>query len=95
MADEPIRVLLAKVGLDGHDRGIKVVARALRDDMLTDPSLPFIDDSARCGLGRRRCARLLSRLARRMQRAAEHGGAKRHKPNAQRPHRSGSSAHCD
>lgn len=27
----PIRVLLAKVGLDGHDRGIKVVARALRD----------------------------------------------------------------
>lgn len=27
----PLRVLLAKVGLDGHDRGIKVVARALRD----------------------------------------------------------------
>ena len=26
-----IRVLLAKVGLDGHDRGIKVVAQALRD----------------------------------------------------------------
>ncbi|MHB8573082.1 MAG: cobalamin B12-binding domain-containing protein [Candidatus Dormibacteria bacterium] len=26
-----LRVLLAKVGLDGHDRGIKVVARALRD----------------------------------------------------------------
>ncbi|MHA1972409.1 MAG: cobalamin B12-binding domain-containing protein [Candidatus Hodarchaeales archaeon] len=26
-----IRVLLAKPGLDGHDRGIKVVARALRD----------------------------------------------------------------
>lgn len=26
-----IRVILAKVGLDGHDRGIKVVARALRD----------------------------------------------------------------
>lgn len=26
-----IRVLLAKVGLDGHDRGIKVVARTLRD----------------------------------------------------------------
>ena len=31
MADQPIRVLLAKVGLDGHDRGIKVVARTLRD----------------------------------------------------------------
>src|SRR3954451_14661924 len=27
----PPRVVLAKVGLDGHDRGIKVVARALRD----------------------------------------------------------------
>lgn len=26
-----VRVLLAKVGLDGHDRGVKVVARALRD----------------------------------------------------------------
>lgn len=28
---QPIRIVLAKVGLDGHDRGIKVVARALRD----------------------------------------------------------------
>ncbi len=27
----PIRIVLAKVGLDGHDRGVKVVARALRD----------------------------------------------------------------
>lgn len=27
----PLRVLLSKAGLDGHDRGIKVVARALRD----------------------------------------------------------------
>jgi methylmalonyl-CoA mutase C-terminal domain/subunit len=27
----PIRVLIAKVGLDGHDRGAKIVARALRD----------------------------------------------------------------
>ena len=27
----PIRVLIAKVGLDGHDRGAKVVARCLRD----------------------------------------------------------------
>lgn len=32
MADKPAqRIVLAKVGLDGHDRGIKVVARALRD----------------------------------------------------------------
>jgi len=28
---QPVRVVLAKVGLDGHDRGVKVVARALRD----------------------------------------------------------------
>lgn len=28
---QPIRVLLGKAGLDGHDRGVKVVARALRD----------------------------------------------------------------
>ncbi len=31
MAREKIRVLVAKPGLDGHDRGAKVVARALRD----------------------------------------------------------------
>jgi len=31
MADKKIRVLVAKPGLDGHDRGAKVVARALRD----------------------------------------------------------------
>ena len=29
--NEKIRVLIAKPGLDGHDRGAKVVARALRD----------------------------------------------------------------
>ncbi|MQG72004.1 MAG: methylmalonyl-CoA mutase, partial [SAR202 cluster bacterium] len=33
MAAQPanIKVLLAKLGLDGHDRGIKVIARAMRD----------------------------------------------------------------
>jgi methylmalonyl-CoA mutase C-terminal domain/subunit len=31
MSERPIRVLVAKAGLDGHDRGAKVVARALRD----------------------------------------------------------------
>src|SRR5438270_10880974 len=31
MADMKIRVLVAKPGLDGHDRGAKVIARALRD----------------------------------------------------------------
>ena len=30
-SESPIRVLIAKPGLDGHDRGAKVVARALRD----------------------------------------------------------------
>ncbi|HET8578018.1 MAG TPA: cobalamin B12-binding domain-containing protein [Methylomirabilota bacterium] len=29
--ERPIRVLVAKVGLDGHDRGAKIVARCLRD----------------------------------------------------------------
>src|SRR6266545_1240484 len=31
MPVRPLRVLIAKVGLDGHDRGAKVVARCLRD----------------------------------------------------------------
>ncbi len=31
MPDAKIRILVAKPGLDGHDRGVKVVARALRD----------------------------------------------------------------
>ena len=31
MAEAPIRVLVAKVGLDGHDRGARVIARCLRD----------------------------------------------------------------
>jgi methylmalonyl-CoA mutase cobalamin-binding domain/chain len=31
MADRKIRVVVAKPGLDGHDRGAKIIARALRD----------------------------------------------------------------
>ena len=31
MQQAPIRIVLAKLGLDGHDRGIKLVMRALRD----------------------------------------------------------------
>ena len=31
MSQRPLRVLIAKPGLDGHDRGAKVIARALRD----------------------------------------------------------------
>ena len=32
MADRPLKVLIAKPGLDGHDRGAKVLARGLRDE---------------------------------------------------------------
>ena len=32
MTDTPIRILIAKPGLDGHDRGAKVLARGLRDE---------------------------------------------------------------
>jgi methylmalonyl-CoA mutase C-terminal domain/subunit len=31
VADRPLRILVAKPGLDGHDRGAKIIARALRD----------------------------------------------------------------
>jgi methylmalonyl-CoA mutase C-terminal domain/subunit len=31
LAGKPLRILVGKVGLDGHDRGVKLVARALRD----------------------------------------------------------------
>ncbi len=31
MAEERLRILVAKPGLDGHDRGAKIIARALRD----------------------------------------------------------------
>ena len=31
MSTTPLRIVLAKIGLDGHDRGVKVVARGLRD----------------------------------------------------------------
>jgi methylmalonyl-CoA mutase C-terminal domain/subunit len=31
MPERPLRVIVAKAGLDGHDRGAKVIARALRD----------------------------------------------------------------
>ncbi len=30
-AERPIRIVVAKIGLDGHDRGVKIVARMLRD----------------------------------------------------------------
>ena len=31
VASIPLRILIGKVGLDGHDRGVKLIARALRD----------------------------------------------------------------
>ena len=31
VAAQPLRILIGKVGLDGHDRGVKLIARSLRD----------------------------------------------------------------
>ena len=31
MSDSPLRIMIGKAGLDGHDRGAKIIARALRD----------------------------------------------------------------
>ena len=31
LSERPLRILIAKAGLDGHDRGAKIIARALRD----------------------------------------------------------------
>ena len=36
-SNRPIRVVVAKPGLDGHDRGAKIIARALRDAVELDP----------------------------------------------------------
>ncbi len=42
--ERTIRCLVAKVGLDGHDRGAHVIARALRDAGFKDDFLGFRDD---------------------------------------------------
>ena len=42
MSAQPPRILLAKVGLDGHDRGAKVLARGLRDEGFEVESLQEI-----------------------------------------------------
>jgi methylmalonyl-CoA mutase cobalamin-binding domain/chain len=42
MAEKRIRVIVAKPGLDGHDRGAKVVARALRDAGFEVSTLVFV-----------------------------------------------------
>jgi methylmalonyl-CoA mutase C-terminal domain/subunit len=52
MATKPLRVLLAKMGLDGHDRGLKVIARMLRDE-----------GHEVIYLGRRRSAEVIARAA--------------------------------
>ena len=39
MAERKIRVLVAKPGLDGHDRGAKVIAAALRETRFAEPRL--------------------------------------------------------
>ena len=48
--DSRIRVLVAKLGLDGHDRGAKVIARALRDAGVTsvNPLLDIRESSENC-----------------------------------------------
>jgi methylmalonyl-CoA mutase, C-terminal domain len=55
MAEKRLRILVAKPGLDGHDRGAKIIARALRDggfevvsngpwgEMLASPSPLAVD----------------------------------------------------
>ena len=40
MSERKIRVLVAKPGLDGHDRGAKVIARALRELGVSSDHLP-------------------------------------------------------
>ncbi len=61
MPDKKIRVLIAKPGLDGHDRGAKVIARALRDAGMeviytglrqTPGNDRFRRDAGRCGRNR-------------------------------------------
>jgi len=58
MEDKKIRVIVAKPGLDGHDRGAKVVARALRDAGM-ESSIPVCDrpraDRRHGHTGGRRC----------------------------------------
>lgn len=52
MNAQKIRVLLAKPGLDGHDRGVKIIARALRDAGM---EVIYI--------GRRRTPEMIARIA--------------------------------
>ena len=57
--ERPIRILVAKPGLDGHDRGAKVIARALRDAGMEviynrHPSEPADDRPSRRAGGRGR-----------------------------------------
>jgi methylmalonyl-CoA mutase cobalamin-binding domain/chain len=44
-----IRVLVAKPGLDGHDRGAKVIARALRDAGMEVIYTGGVKEARRCG----------------------------------------------
>src|SRR4028119_2217354 len=58
MSERKIRILVAKPGLDGHDRGAKVVARALRDAgfQVGDTGLQQTPRQPRAAAGRRRGA---------------------------------------
>ncbi len=41
----PMRVVIAKLGLDGHDRGAKIIARVLRDAGLVRAKAPDLANS--------------------------------------------------
>jgi hypothetical protein len=45
------RILVAKVGLDGHDRGVKVVARGCHDDDVSPPEDHARGEPFRTGTG--------------------------------------------
>ena len=49
MSERKIRVLVAKPGLDGHDRGAKVIARALRDAGAVSNALERLKRAAQTG----------------------------------------------
>ena len=60
-SQHPIKVVIAKPGLDGHDRGAKVVARALRDAGMEVVytgifQTPGVDPARRDPRGRRTCS---------------------------------------
>ena len=82
MTDRPIKVLIAKPGLDGHDRGAKVLARGLRDEgfevVYTGPPPDARDDRHGGAPGGRRRRRPVDPVGRAHDaRAADHASCSR------------------